>query len=82
MNATTTVTTPTSTGAVRPNTYFWVISVDKPGVASATTSGTYIPRPGDTRQDAYTEIYTAITTQDPSLRGATVLFFSLEPNGL
>ncbi|MFD5014609.1 hypothetical protein [Streptomyces chartreusis] len=63
-------------------THFWVMSVDKPGVASATRSGTYTPRPGDTRQDAFDAIFDSITSGHPALSGATVLFFSLEPNRL
>ncbi|MPY57442.1 hypothetical protein [Streptomyces spongiae] len=82
MNDATAATTPTDTRAVRQGTHFWVMSVEKPGLASATRSGTYIPRPDGTRQDAYQEIYTELTASHPSLRGATVMFFSLEPNGL
>ncbi|MCX4698670.1 hypothetical protein [Streptomyces sp. NBC_01373] len=69
-------------GAAEPDTLFWVMSVDKPGLACATRSGTYIPRPGATRQDAYQEIYNEVAAAHPPLRGATVVFFSLEPNRL
>ncbi|MEV8429869.1 hypothetical protein [Streptomyces chartreusis] len=82
MNHTTATTTSAGTRTAREGTHFWVMSIEKPGMASATQSGTYSPLPGDTRQDAYNEIYDAITAAHPSLRGATVLFFSLEPNGL
>jgi hypothetical protein len=75
-------TTSADAGDIRQGTHFWVMSVDKPGVGSATRSGTYTPQPGDTRQDAFNEVFDAITSAHPSLRGATVLFFSLEPNGL
>ncbi|MEU8979033.1 hypothetical protein [Streptomyces sp. NPDC048309] len=70
------------TGAAGPGSLFWVLSVDKPGLVSTTRSGTYNPRPGATREDAYEEIYTEVTASHPALRGATVLFFSLEPNQL
>ncbi|WP_371566251.1 hypothetical protein [Streptomyces canus] len=65
-----------------PGPLFWVLSVDKPGVVSTTRSGTYTPRPGATREDAYLEIYQEVTAGHHALRGATVLFFSLEPNRL
>ncbi|MFI5548837.1 hypothetical protein [Streptomyces sp. NPDC051738] len=82
MTHTTATTTPAGTDTTRHDTHFWVMSIEKPGLASATQSGTYILRPGDTRQDAYNEIYGAVTDAHPNLRGATVLFFSLEPNRL
>ncbi|GAA4025385.1 hypothetical protein [Streptomyces plumbiresistens] len=66
----------------RLGTHFWVLSVDKPGRVSTTRSGTYTPAPGSTRESVYRDIYLAITDADPILRGATVLFFSLEPNRL
>ncbi|TQJ89314.1 hypothetical protein [Streptomyces sp. SLBN-31] len=71
-------------GAGAPGPLFWVLSVDKPGLVSTTRSGTYTPRPGATREDAYQEIYEEVTAtaSHPALRGATVLFFSLEPNRL
>jgi hypothetical protein len=69
-----------STGAAGPDPLFWVLSVDKPGRVSTTRSGTYNPPPGSTRESAYQEIYLSVTNADPILRGATVLFFSLEPN--
>jgi hypothetical protein len=82
MNHTTASTTPADTRTAREATHFWVMSVEKPGLASATRTGTYTPLPGSTRRDAYIEIYADVTAAHPSLRGATVLFFSLEPNGL
>ena len=65
-------------------THFWVMTVDRPGRerATATQTGTYTPRPGSTREDAYHTIYASVTGTDPLLRGALVLFFSLEPNQL
>ncbi|WLW53235.1 hypothetical protein [Streptomyces sp. YU58] len=69
-------------GAAEPEALFWVMSVDKPGVASASQCGTYILRPGATRQDAYLEIYEEVTAAHPPLRGGTVVFFSLESNRL
>ncbi|MEU9057019.1 hypothetical protein AB0D37_42735 [Streptomyces sp. NPDC048384] len=82
MNHTTASTTSAGTSTAPEGTHFWVMSVEKPGLASATRSGTYTPPPGSTRQDAFDEIFDALTSAHPSLHGATVLFFSLEPNGL
>ncbi|MFJ4783255.1 hypothetical protein [Streptomyces sp. NPDC088794] len=74
---------PTDAGQQRgQDTHFWVLSVDKPGMACATRTGTYTPPPGSTRASAYREIYEYVTAGDPYLRGATVVFFSLEPNQL
>ncbi|MFE2303297.1 hypothetical protein ACFXAW_34465 [Streptomyces sp. NPDC059445] len=70
------------TGSEGPSPLFWVLSVDKPGLVSTTRSGTYTPRPGATREDAYQEICQEVTASHPALRGATVLFFSLELNRL
>ena len=69
-------------GVGGPGPLFWVLSVDKPGLVSTTRSGTYNPRPGATREGAYQEIYEEVTASHPALRGATVMFFSLEPNRL
>ncbi|WP_406218547.1 hypothetical protein [Streptomyces canus] len=66
----------------RSGTHFWVLSVDKPGRVSTTRSGTCTPAPGSTRESVYRDIYLSVTDADPILRGATVLFFSLEPNRL
>ncbi|MER6249221.1 hypothetical protein [Streptomyces griseorubiginosus] len=69
-------------GSGGPGPLFWVLSVGKPGLVSTTRNGTYTPRAGATREDAYQEIYEEVTASHPALRGATVLFFSLEPNRL
>ncbi|MDT0480331.1 hypothetical protein [Streptomyces doebereineriae] len=66
----------------RSGTHFWVLSVDKPGRVSTTRSGTCTPASGSTRESVYRNIYLSVTDADPILRGATVLFFSLEPNRL
>ena len=63
-------------------THFWVMSVEKPGLASVTRTGTYTPQPDSTREAAFAEIYQHVSEISPHLRGATVLFFSLERNTL
>ncbi|MDQ1046819.1 hypothetical protein [Streptomyces sp. V4I2] len=63
-------------------THFWVMSVEKPGLASVTRTGTYTPQPDSTREAAFADIYQFVGESAPQLRGATVLFFSLERNTL
>jgi len=63
-------------------THFWVLSVERPGLASATRTGTCTPTPGSTRESVFRDLYAHVTGADPYLRGATVLYFSLEPNRL
>lgn len=60
--------------------HFFVLTVEKPGVASATTSGCYTPPPGATRVDAFNALYAELTSSAPALYRANVVFFSLEPN--
>ncbi|MDQ1047389.1 hypothetical protein [Streptomyces sp. V4I2] len=66
----------------RQDTHFFVLTLEKPGRFSMTQEGTCTPPPGSTRQDMYRLIYQSITSQDPQLAGASVGFFSLEPNRL
>jgi hypothetical protein len=74
---------PTTASAPRAQgTHFFVLTVEKPGVVSAMQTGTYTPRPGGTRMDAFSDIYQAVTSDCPDLRRANVVFFSLEPNQL
>ncbi|MFD7201266.1 hypothetical protein [Streptomyces sp. NPDC059893] len=63
-------------------THFFVLTLNKPGEFTVTQEGTCTPPPGATRQDMYRLLYDAVTTQDPNLSGASVGFFSLEPNRL
>ncbi|WNM29538.1 hypothetical protein RKE30_03580 [Streptomyces sp. Li-HN-5-11] len=63
-------------------THHFVITLEKPGLFSVTQEGTFTPPPGSTRQDAYRLIYRAVCDQDPDFPGASVGFFTLEPNQL
>ncbi|WP_405501193.1 hypothetical protein OG501_20920 [Streptomyces niveus] len=60
--------------------HFFVLTVEKPGLASATSSGSYTPPPGATRLDAFNALYKNVTGSAPTLDRANVVFFSLEPN--
>lgn len=67
-------------------THHYVITLEKPirpGVcANASFAGTITPRPDATRIDIYQELYQNSINRHPELDGASVLFFSLEPNQL
>ncbi|MEV4993125.1 hypothetical protein [Streptomyces niveus] len=60
--------------------HFFVLTVEKPGLASATSSGSYTPPPRATRVDAFNALYAELTGSAPALHRANVVFFSLEPN--
>ncbi|MFI6084617.1 hypothetical protein ACIBBB_27200 [Streptomyces sp. NPDC051217] len=60
--------------------HFYVLTVEKQGLASATCSGSYTPPPGATRLDAFNALYQELTSSAPTLHRANVVFFSLEPN--
>ncbi|QHY96702.1 hypothetical protein SSPS47_16470 [Streptomyces sp. S4.7] len=60
--------------------HFFVLTVEKPGLASATSSGSYTPPAGATRLDAFNTHYAELTGSAPALQRANVVFFSLEPN--
>lgn len=65
--------------------HHWVITLEAPhgtGKAAHTSQGTLTPAPGYTRANAFTDIYTALVDRNPQLRGANVVFFTLEPNAL
>ncbi|MFD8393077.1 hypothetical protein ACFV2N_28710 [Streptomyces sp. NPDC059680] len=68
--------------AQQVGTHFFVLTLDKPGQFMVTQEGTCTPPPGHSRQDMYRLIYQAVTANDPDLAGASVAFFSLEPNRL
>ncbi|MFF1684618.1 hypothetical protein [Streptomyces sp. NPDC058254] len=73
-----------TTAPQEPGTHFFAITLEVPTYASFTTTGSYTPAPGTTREQAFTRIYAhAIDSSgDPRMRTANVLFFSLEPNEL
>ncbi|MGW6270428.1 hypothetical protein [Streptomyces sp. NPDC055060] len=65
-----------------PGTQFFVLTLIRPGEVTVTQEGTCTPPPGSTRQDMYRLLCDAVTSADPDLSGAAVVFFSLEPNRL
>lgn len=65
-----------------PGSHFFVLTVEHPGRCSLTQTGTFTPPPHCTRQEAYHQIYAAVIGDDPDLKGANCVFFSLEPNRL
>ncbi|WP_371670071.1 hypothetical protein OG985_21995 [Streptomyces sp. NBC_00289] len=78
-------TTPQPTAPAAPpaeDTHFFVLTLEKPGRFSMTQEGTCTPPPGSSRRDMYRLIYQSVTAQDPNLSGASVGFFSMEPNRL
>lgn len=67
-------------------THFYVLTLEKPlgpGLsANASFAGTLTPNTGTTRAHVYQDLYQDYTRLHPELAGASVLFFSLEPNQL
>ncbi|MFE3601836.1 hypothetical protein [Streptomyces sp. NPDC059142] len=62
--------------------HFYVMTLEKPGVLTAMRSGTFTPRPGTTRYDAFSEIYELITSANRDLYRANVVHFAIESNHL
>ncbi|MBM4794607.1 hypothetical protein HXP44_21710 [Streptomyces sioyaensis] len=63
-------------------THQWVITLEKPGLASGSWYGVYTPPVGATRHDVFKVLKSGIEAENPELAGATVIFFALEPNTL
>ncbi|MFB6813092.1 hypothetical protein ACFCV8_00895 [Streptomyces sp. NPDC056347] len=71
----------------QPREYHFILAVQKPapgggGYAVADWSGVMTPAPDWTRHDTYLAIREEHVKQNPAMRGAALLFFSLEPNQL
>lgn len=61
----------------------FIMTVQKPvhnGFQTATFSGTYGTKPGQTRADVYTDLFNQVTNEIGAR--PNVMFFSLEPNTL
>ncbi|MFH9425465.1 hypothetical protein [Streptomyces sp. NPDC017529] len=52
------------------------------GIGNNTRHGTFNLPPEWTRDDVLRRLLEEAAQQDPMLRGANILFFALEPNGL
>ncbi len=50
--------------------------------AMVTFANGCTPQPGQTRADVYTDLLAAVTYEVPELKGANIIFFSLERNEL
>ncbi|MFK0114956.1 hypothetical protein [Streptomyces sp. NPDC090994] len=61
-------------------THLYILTLEKPGLASVTLNGTLTPHEGSTEQDVLTQIYGSATEQDPRLAGACITFWLLKPN--
>jgi hypothetical protein len=72
----------TTSSAQSQGSYHWIITLELPGRASSTNSGSYTPPSGATRQDAFECITALVHEQHPEMRGANVMYFALEPNQL
>lgn len=70
-------TTPT---AEQQGSHHWVMTLELPGYAATTRSGTWTPPPGTTRHDAYGAIRNEIATGHPEMAKANVMFFAFELN--
>ncbi|MGK5448820.1 hypothetical protein [Streptomyces radiopugnans] len=69
--------------AARPQgSHHWVMTLELPGRAMSTFSGTWTPPAGTTRHDVFTGIQADIARQNPDMARGNVVFFSLEPNQL
>ncbi|WP_121830155.1 hypothetical protein [Streptomyces sp. S1] len=63
-------------------THVYVLTLQNSQHSACTVSGTYTPSPGVTRYDALTQLRIDVVRQYPSMEGAVVLYFALEPNHL
>ncbi|MEW1754722.1 hypothetical protein [Streptomyces angustmyceticus] len=52
------------------------------GIVVATFANSCTPQPGQTRAEVYGDLLAAVGHDSPELKGANVLFFSLERNEL
>ncbi|MEU7200093.1 hypothetical protein [Streptomyces sp. NPDC045470] len=63
-------------------THFFILTVESPGYAMCTQTGTFTPRPGCTREEAFNRIYAKVIDDRPELAHCNVTFFSLDRNDL
>ncbi|MET9436896.1 hypothetical protein [Streptomyces sp. NPDC006551] len=78
-------TTAESTPAPTPasqGTHHWVMTLEHPKYGSASANGTWTPPAGYTRHDAFMTIRRDLTSRNPQLESANVVFFSIERNTL
>ncbi|MFH8748319.1 hypothetical protein ACH4GK_19340 [Streptomyces rimosus] len=63
-------------------THFFILTVESPGYAMCTQTGTFTPRPGCTREEAFNRIYAQVVRGKPELARPNVVFFSFDRNDL
>ncbi|MGX2994528.1 hypothetical protein JNUCC64_09555 [Streptomyces sp. JNUCC 64] len=71
-----------STNQPQQGSHQYVLTLDLPGRAMSTWTGTLTPGTNDTRHDVYRWLRDQITADNPTFTTGTVTFFSLEPNQL
>ncbi|MFF2626011.1 hypothetical protein ACFVUN_09605 [Kitasatospora griseola] len=72
----------TTSAPVEEPTHAWLITLQYAtdrGFAVATRHGNAVIAPGRSREQAYIDLRDTLARCEPELRGASVLFFSLEP---
>ncbi|MGW2326389.1 hypothetical protein ACWC5C_11540 [Streptomyces sp. NPDC001700] len=75
----------TSSAAQQQGSHHFVLTLQKPhrqGFVTVTFTNTFTPRPDDTRADIYEVLLEEVAREKPELKGANVVFFSLERNQL
>jgi hypothetical protein len=60
--------------------HLYVLTLQNCQQSACTLAGTYTPPPGATRYDILTQLQTDAYRRAPSMEGAVVLYFALEPN--
>ncbi|MFD7977519.1 hypothetical protein [Streptomyces sp. NPDC059071] len=68
--------------AEQQGSHHYVLTLDLPGRAAVTWSGTVTPGAADTRHSLYLLLREHVSTSHPEMARANVVFFSLEPNRL
>ncbi|WP_280866520.1 hypothetical protein [Streptomyces sp. SAI-127] len=66
-------------------THWWFMSFIQPdglGFVTARRSGTCTPYEGATRSEMFERLRAQVSEADPSLAGATVMFFDIQPDRL
>lgn len=73
----------TGTWAIpQQGSHHWIMTVDVPGRAALTHTGTLTPPDGWTRSDAFTAIRHEVIRKAPETASAGVVFFAFESNRL
>ncbi|MFF3090669.1 hypothetical protein ACFVRB_37340 [Streptomyces nojiriensis] len=76
------MTTQNAQTSAGQGSHHWVLTLELPGRAAMTQSGTYTPPAGTTRYDAYLVLRLHVTADHPEMARATTMFFALESNQL